>query len=61
MAARDTQDPKATREPVARQFAQFEQNYGGDEVNAHDARMGEVLKDNAEQLEQKYADKRDDR
>lgn len=61
MATRDTQDPKNTREPVARQFAQFEQHYGGDEVNAHDARMGEVLKDNAEQLEQKYADKRDGR
>ena len=62
-----THDPKPDRnegrEPVARQFADFEKHRAGKEVNAHDGRMESILKDNAEQLDRKYAsgDNGDDR
>lgn len=50
----ETKNPDG-REPVSREFSKFEQNYGGDAVNAHDDRMDSKLHDNAEKLDDELA------
>lgn len=53
---------KRTDEPVASRFGDFDRdNTGGDPVNAHGDRMDRMLDDNADRLESKFADDRDDR
>lgn len=42
-------------EPVSEKFREFEENYGGDAVNAHDDRMGSILDGNAEELDKEIS------